>query len=219
MIVRRQLMAIFCLAWTMSPIASSPLNAAEESSKTVKKAENESSDKVAAQQKPELVEVSLAGKQITLKLPKAWKSKRPRSRIVEREFAVPKVTGDDNDGRLTMMRSGGSIAANVDRWISQFSQPDGKSTKDIAKVTKKKLNDQDAILVNITGTFSESMGGGPFAPGKTVRRSDYQMLGGIVQTKASGQYFFKLYGPKKTMAAAEKQFMAMMESIRSTAKP
>ena len=38
------------------------------------------------------------------------------------------------------------------------------------------------------------------------------MLGAICQTKA-GNYFLKLYGPKKTIAASEKDFRALVESL------
>lgn len=165
------------------------------------------------------VGVQLANGAIRLKQPASWTApKKPRSRIIEREFIVPKTKGDSADGRLTMMRSGGSVKVNVERWFGQFSQPDGKSTKDVAKVTKKKINDQDVTIVDISGTFSERMGGGPFAPGKTVKRDGYRMLGGIVQTKAAGQYFFKLYGPQKTIANAEKQFLGMLDTVTSSAK-
>ncbi len=168
---------------------------------------------------PKLVEVTLADGGLQLSLPETWKApKKPRSRIVEREFAIPSAEGDKTAGRLTMMRSGGSIKLNVERWYGQFSQPDGKSTKNVAKVTTKKINEQEVTMVDISGTFSESMGGGPFAPGKTVKRDDYRMLAGIVQTKAVGQYFFKLYGPKKTIVEAEKHFAAMMNSVKAAEK-
>ena len=201
MLFQLRLLTSFCLVLL---VASS--GAAEEATETAVKKDKP---------KVKLASVTLARGAVSLKLPASWEKKNPRSRIVEREFAVPKSKDDKADGRLTMMRSGGSIDLNINRWIGQFSQPDGKSTKDVAKVTKKEINGQAVVIVNISGTFSESMGGGPFAPGKTVKRPDYQMLGGIVQTKGSGQYFFKLYGPKKTIAAAEKGFMAMMESVES----
>lgn len=178
-------------------------------------AETDNSKKTEKAQKAKPVDVELARGRVKLQVPDTWKTKAVRSRILEREFVIPKQTGDAQDGRLTMMRSGGSIQANVTRWMGQFTQPDGSDTKDAAKVTEMKVNGQDAVVVNISGTFSESMGGGPFAPGKTVKRENYQMLGGIVQTKAAGQYFFKLYGPKKTIAAAEKDFKKMIESVTS----
>lgn len=161
-----------------------------------------------------LVTLTLAGGALELKVPETWKAPdKPRSRIIERELAVPPAKGDKQPGRLTMMRSGGSVKQNVDRWFGQFSQPDGKPTEDVAKVSEKKINGRAVTLVDISGTFAERMGGGPFAPGKTVMQSDYRMLGAIVQTKERGQYFFKLYGPQKTIAEAHKPFVAMIESM------
>ena len=187
---------------------------AEESTATVKELEGKKAEKTV-----KLVDVTLAGGAIQFKQPEAWKApKAKRSRIIEREFAVPAVDGDKTDGRLTMMRSGGSVQANVNRWFTQFEQPNGKPTKDVAKVSEKKINGQTVTIVDISGTFAERMGGGPFAPGKTIKRENYRMLGGIVQTKASGQYFFKLYGPGKTIEAANKHFLAMLESVESVEK-
>lgn len=171
----------------------------------------------ADKQKPiKMVAMDLANGKLPVAVPADWKPpKALRSSIIEKEFAVAPVEGDEIPGRLTMMRSGGSLEANIERWFGQFTQPDGKATKDVAKVTKKKINEQDATIVDISGSFKETMGGGPFSGGKTVVREDYRMLGGIVQTPA-GQYFFKLYGPAKTIAAAEPGFMKMMDSVGGT---
>lgn len=173
----------------------------------------------AAKAKPiKMVPLQLAGGKLPVAVPADWKApKAARSRIIEKEFAVAPTEGDKIPGRLTMMRSGGSLKANIERWFGQFTQPDGKSTKDVAKVTNKKINQQDATIVDISGSFKETMGGGPFSGGKTVVREDYRMLGGIVQTPV-GQYFFKLYGPAKTIAAAEPGFVKMMDSVGGTAK-
>ena len=161
-----------------------------------------------------MVDVMLAQGKLKLKVAESWKKPdKPGSRIIEREFAIPPSKGDKAAGRLTMMRSGGSLKQNIERWFGQFNQPDGKATKDVAKVSEKKINGQEVTIVDIAGTFKESMGGGPFSPGKTVMREDYRMLGGIVQTKTAGQYFFKLYGPKKTIDDAEAAYVKMMDSV------
>jgi len=162
---------------------------------------------------PKLQKVTLARGGVTLYLPADWKSQKLRSSILEKEFVIPAVKDDKTAGRLTMMRSGGSIKANVDRWISQFSGQGGAPVR--SKIHDKTMNEQEVKIVDISGTFKERLGGGPFAPGRTVERPKYRMLAGIVQTKGHGQYFFKLVGPEKTMAGAEKPFMAMMESIKS----
>lgn len=191
-------------------VAASSVAAKHEQATAGAKVESEKAKPI------KMVETKLARERLHLKVPAAWKvPARPRSRIVEREYQIPPAKGDETPGRLTMMPSGGSLKQNVDRWCDQFTQPDGKATKDVAKVTEKRINGQKVTVVEISGTFRESMGGGPFAPGKTVIRKDYRMLGGIVQTKGAGQYFFKLYGPKNTIAAAEKGFMAMLESVSS----
>lgn len=161
-----------------------------------------------------MVETELAKGRVQVKVPTTWKmpAKR-RSRIIEREYQIPAAKGDKTPGRLTMMQAMGSLKLNIDRWYGQFTQPDGKPTKDVAKVKEMKVNGQNVTVVDISGTFSETMGGGPFSGGKTVTREGYRMLGGIVQAKGVGQYFFKLYGPEKTVAEAEKGYIAMLKSV------
>jgi hypothetical protein len=130
-------------------------------------------------------------------------------RIIEAEFAIPAVEGDKNDGRLTIMAAGGSVEANIDRWIGQFSQPDGKSTKDQTKSEKITVDGQEVHLVDISGTYKDQRG--PLAPAQTFE--NYRMLAAIVSTKDAGRYFLKLYGPKKTIAANEEAFRKMVESL------
>ena len=173
------------------------------------------SDEDKKQSATKMQATTLARGAVTLSVPVHWKAQKLRSRILEREYAIPAAKGDQTAGRLTMMSSGGSVEANVNRWIGQFTQPDGASTKERTKVTDKKINGQEVKIVEISGTFKESQGGGPFAPGRIVERQGYQMLAAIVQTKGHGQYFFKLYGPRKTVASAKKSFMAMMNSVAS----
>ena len=160
------------------------------------------------------VDVKMAEGLLKAKLPEAWKQKKVRSPIIELEWAVAPVKGDENPGRLTAMASGGTIKMNVDRWIGQFTQPDGKKTSEVAKISEKKLNEMRVTIVDISGNFKESIG--PPRLRKSVERKDYRMLAARVQAKPFGNraYFIKLYGPQKTMAAAEKPFMAMIDSLQ-----
>lgn len=165
------------------------------------------------------VKADIARGLLNAKIPEAWKQQPLRSRIIEHEFAIPPVDGDKNAGRMTMMASGGTVKMNIDRWYGQFTQSNGKPTKDVSKVTEKKIGDLKVSIVDISGNFKESIG--PPIRRKTVDREDYRMLGAIVQAKPFGSraYFIKLYGPKKTMAAAEKPFMAMIDSLSISQKP
>lgn len=170
-------------------------------------------DKAKKEDKKKPTKISLAGGKVTMTAPKAWEVKKPRTRIVQYEFAAPVVKGDKIPGRITVMGAGGGVEANVNRWMGQFVQPDDKTTKERTKVTKKKLEGGELHVVDISGTFLDKQGG-PFAPGPTVKRENYRMLGAIVVTPRLGQYFVKLYGPKKTIDAQAKAFNKMVAATK-----
>ncbi len=154
--------------------------------------------------------IALADGKITLQAPKGWERQKPRTNIVDYEFAAPAVEGDKTAGRVTVMGAGGSVEANINRWIGQFSQADGTATRERAVIEKGKVDGQEVHLVDIAGTFKDQRG--PFAP--ATIREDYRMMGAIIVTEKLGQYFVKLYGPKKTIAANEKAFKEMIESLK-----
>jgi hypothetical protein len=155
--------------------------------------------------------ITIADGKLKLRAPDGWKRKKPQSSIIEHEFVVPAAAGDSPDGRVTVMGAGGSVDANVDRWIGQFSQPDGKSTKERATTKKIKAAGEDVHLVDISGTFKDQLG--PLAP--AVERPKYRMLSAIITTKKSGNYFVKFYGPERTVADNEKAFVTMIERLES----
>ena len=148
----------------------------------------------------------------SMDIPDAWVKKEPRSRIVEHEFAVPAVEGDKTDGRVTMMGAGGSVTANIDRWIGQFAQPDSSDTKQRAKVTRKDIDDMEVHVVDISGTYKDRPRG-PFGP--AVDQPGYRMLGAVIVTKDRGSYFVKLYGPANTVASGQKAFHTMLDSLHA----
>ncbi len=143
-----------------------------------------------------------------LTAPREWTRKQPASSIVAYEFSIPASKGDEQDGRMTVMSAGGGVEANVDRWYGQFTQPDGKPTKDVAKRSRLKLADQDVHIVDISGTYTDMRG--PVARGPA--REDYRMLGAIIPTKEA-DFYVKFYGPRQTVAEHEKAFLRMIESL------
>lgn len=154
--------------------------------------------------------ITLADGALTLEAPKSWERRAPKSRIVEHEFATPKAEGDASEGRFTVMGAGGGVEANIARWVGQFSQPDGSATKDKTKTQKMKIAETEVHFVDISGDFKDQAG--PFAP--AVMRENYRMLAAIVVTEKSGQHFLKLYGPKATIAAQEKAFQEMLNTLK-----
>jgi hypothetical protein len=154
--------------------------------------------------------MELSEGRIHLDAPASWTSKEPSVRILDYEFEVSAAEGDEQAGRVTVMGAGGSLKANVDRWVGQFSQPDGGGTRDRGKFEDKEIGGAKVHLVDLTGTFKDQRG--PFAP--ATMREEYRMLAAIIQTENFGQYFVKFYGPKKTVAANEEAFEKMIESLK-----
>lgn len=163
----------------------------------------------AADEASDGAKVSVGEGKLTFIAPAAWKKREPAFRIIEAEFAVPAQEGDATDGRLTITAATGGVEANVDRWIGQFSQPDGKNTRDLAKTEKLAVGKQTVHLVDLSGTYKDQRG--PMTP--AVNRENYRMLAAIIPTEKAGQYFVKLYGPQKTIGANEAAFRKFIESL------
>ena len=163
------------------------------------------------QEKKPPVEVLVAEGNVKLMAPGAWKKIKPKINFIEAEFQIPPVKGDKQNGRLTVMAAGGSIQANIDRWIGQFKQSDGSSTKSKTKSEKMDVDGMTVHMVDISGNYMEGMGG-PFGP--KTERQNYRMLGAIIETANDGRYFVKLYGPQKTIDKQASDFKKMIQSVK-----
>jgi len=161
--------------------------------------------------------IELADGNLIMQAPKEWKKGQPRfPTITQYEFSAPAdAKSEAATARITVSSSRGSLDDNIERWYGQFTQPDGKSSKDAAKLEKFDVDGQTVHFVDLTGTYKESMGGGPFAPGKTVMREDYQMLGAIVVTKSGDQFFIKMTGPKEVCGKLSEGFKKMLKGLEA----
>ena len=155
--------------------------------------------------------IEMAGGKLKMTAPANWQRKKPQNQIIEHEFAVPPAEDDSEDGRVTIMGAGGSVDANIERWVGQFTQPDGSATK--AKTSKLKVGDDEVHIVDISGTFNDTRG--PFSGTPAVERKKYRMLSAIVTTKKFGNYFVKFAGPQRTVAENEKAFEAMLQGLET----
>jgi hypothetical protein len=104
---------------------------------------------------------------------------------------------------------GGSVDANLDRWIGQFLQADGKSAKAAAKIVKRTIHGWPVTTVDVSGAYT-GMGGPTAQPGPAL--SDYRMLGAILEGP-QGSIFFKFTGPAMTVASNQSAFDKMLASL------
>jgi len=102
----------------------------------------------------------------------------------------------------------GTTKDNVDRWVGQFTKPDGSPVTD-AKQTSSKVSGFDVTKVEVAGQFVSGMGG----PGqKDAPQPGQGMLAAIVDTDG-GPYYIKFIGPGATVAEHGPAFDALIASI------
>jgi hypothetical protein len=137
--------------------------------------------------------------------PPAFKRVPPSNPMRKAAFVVPKVAGDTEDGELTVFYfgpgQGGSIDANVERWVSQFS---GTKPGDVKRADRT-ANGLTQHTVELASGSYAGMGG--------QAKPSFGLLGAIVEAP-SGMYFFKLTGPSKTVTQAKKDFYGLLDSIK-----
>ena len=100
--------------------------------------------------------------------------------------------------------------ANLDRWIGQFLQADGKPSKAAAKIAKRTVHGLPVTTVDVSGAYTGM--GGPTAQEGAPAMPGYRMLGAIVEGP-EGSIFFKFTGPAKTVAANQDAFDKMIASL------
>ncbi len=166
--------------------------------------------------KPHTVKVG-AGK-LTIVLPGTWEHVEPATRIIEHEFLIttPPVEGASEKppaptGRLTISQAGGTIEANMQRWIGQFRL--GRDA-DGADAMKKEKTMADPLVIHqldIAGTYFD-MPRGPFGP--KTERPDYRMLGAMIETPDEGTWYIKFYGPQVLVEAEAEAFHKMVADLK-----
>lgn len=148
--------------------------------------------------------------------PDGWIKVQPSSSMRQAQFRLPRAEGDSEDGEMVAFyfgpNQGGSVEANVSRWIGQFSKSDGSPVGDQAQVEKRQVNGNSVTVVDVSGTYTGSSGpmmqGGPAKP-------DFRMLAAIIET-SQGPWFFKLTGPKRTIDKWEASFDEFVNSLRAS---
>jgi hypothetical protein len=142
--------------------------------------------------------------------PQNWKSEAPRPMRLT-TYSVPHAAGDADNGECGVYYfgagQGGSVEANLDRWIGQFLQADGKPAKQVAKVGKRVVHSMKITTVDVSGAYTGMAMGQTGAP-----KPGYRLLGAIVEGPQES-IFFKFTGPAKTVAQNQTAFDAMLASI------
>jgi hypothetical protein len=146
-------------------------------------------------------------------VPAGWISKPPASSMRVAEATLPKAGDDAEDASVTIFYfggQGGSVQANLDRWIGQMTQPDGQPTARLARATELTSHGLKITLIDVSGTYVAEM-----SPGASehFNKPGFRLRAAVVET-ADGPYFVKLIGPARTVARWDESFMTFLKSIR-----
>ena len=147
---------------------------------------------------------------LTFTPPASWQPRPAASTMRVAEFVVPKAAGDAEDAELVVYffgGSGGSVDANIDRWVGQMEQP--ASAPATPRRDALTVHGLKVTTVDVAGTYIAEV-----RPGAAERHNKpgFRLRAAVIET-ARGPYYIKMTGPAKTMAAADADFKAFVASL------
>ncbi|MDQ3473710.1 MAG: hypothetical protein M3447_08235 [Acidobacteriota bacterium] len=151
--------------------------------------------------------------ELRFKAPSEWVVEKPSSSMRLAQYKLPKAEGDSEDASLVLYffgeNQGGSVQANLERWVSQFEQSDGSSSSAKAKLETITVNNLKVATIDLAGTYVAET-----APGSGVRHKnpDYRLRAAVIETP-KGAHYVKLVGPSKTVNRWEKAFNEYLQSF------
>ena len=142
--------------------------------------------------------------------PKSWVAVPPSNGLRRAQYRAP---GPGGDSECVVFYfgpgQGGDATSNIQRWASQFEQPDGKPAGPAPSRTFT-VGGMRVILTEASGTYlSGAMAGQP-----VEKRTGWALLGGVVEGP-DANWYFKVTGPAATVEAQRAAFQKMLESIKA----
>ena len=161
---------------------------------------------IASKNEPQPAAQSAQG-ELRLKAPEGWVSERPTSSMRVSQYQLPVAEGDSEAASLVVYYfgagQGGSVDANLDRWVGQMQTPREK-----AKTENMTVNGLKVTLLDVSGSYA----GGDMAGGAAAgSKPNFRMRAGVIETP-KGAYFIKLVGPEKTVNRWDQGFQDFIKS-------
>lgn len=141
-------------------------------------------------------------------VPAQWARIEPSSAMRILQFEIADPGGEDAQFVVYHFGpgQGGSLEANLERWKSQFRQPDGSPVEPVVTALKSTM---PATLVELRGDYARGLGMGPSGDALP----DRMLLAAVVETP-EGNLYPQLHGPAPLVAAQRQAFIAFIEGLR-----
>ena len=152
--------------------------------------------------------------EISYSVPADWKSEKSKSSMRKAQYRIPGADGAEDAEMAVFVfpGTGGSVQANINRWIGQMKQPDGSDSKEKTKLINITVNNMPVTKMYVTGTFLKSSSQ-MMMGGAKEELQDYAMLAAIVET-SKDPWFFKMTGPQKTIDHWQPEFDKFVNSFK-----
>jgi len=147
--------------------------------------------------------------EVAFKVPDGWTAQAPKSAMRRAQLSA---TGSAGPAELIVYFFGpqgaGTTQENIDRWVGQFSNPDGSPVSS-SKQTKSKAAGVDVTRLEVAGQYS----GGMSPTGQQQAAQANQRLIAAVVNTPGGPYYFKFLGPDATVVEQGAAFDELISSL------
>jgi hypothetical protein len=142
-------------------------------------------------------------------VPAGWVEEERTSSMRVAQYRLPKAVSDTEDASVVLyyfgQNQGGSVTANIERWVGQMKQADG----DTSKKENLEVNGLKVTTVDVAGTYVAETAPGS---GTFFNKPGYRLRAAVVETP-NGSYYVKLVGPEKTVAQWNESFLSYIKSF------
>ncbi len=150
---------------------------------------------------------------VTITVPESWEAV-PEDQLAPMrvaQFTIPPAEGADRGAEVVAYNfgpgQGGSVLANVQRWLQQIEPEDSSANR----VYQTELQGVTVTEVYSKGTLLPStMGMGPTEP-----QSDSALYGIIIEGAPAGNVFLKITGDRKTIENAEPALATLAATVKT----
>lgn len=133
--------------------------------------------------------------------PEGWTAVTPGNAMRLAEF-------DAGGATVVLSTAGGSVDANIDRWLGQIVDQNGAPVGAESR-TDRTVAGLDATVIESNGAYLDGAG-----MGATTRRENHGLIGAIIQTP--GQLtFIKMTGPADRVEAQRDAFTRLLDGMRA----
>jgi hypothetical protein len=146
-------------------------------------------------------------------IPSGWEIGAARQMRIA-TYRIRAVAGDPEDAECAVFffgpGQGGAVDSNIERWVHQFTAPDGTSPVQSAITDKRDIAGLKVSTLTVSGTY---LAGAGTMPGQQeVKKPKFRMRAAIIEAP-QGMVFLKLIGPLNTVAGADSDFNTMLGSL------